>query len=403
MLLELNELMRRRGVGALICIGDSTSCNPELAYLTRARIPRGGVYFKAMDSEPLILVSHLDVNLARQGVVRDVRTFSDMGYDDIVARVGRRRALAELLVKLLKAEKVRGSIALCGYRSALESVNLADTLRRLGFHVLGEQRPTILDIARSTKDEWEVETIRRAGVKTLKVVKLFERLLSELVLRGGVAMYGQRPITVGFLKRQVAVWCAENGLTLNEGLILSVGPKSSDPHHSGSDEDRMVEGQPVILDLFPTDRSGYMYDFTRTYVIGKPSAEVRRMMDVVSHAHAVALDNLGDGISSERPFLSVCRYLGRRGYLTILDLERGVKEAAERGFVHSLGHGVGLTIGEEPYLRYRERSRLRTGMVFTVEPGLYEPDLGGVRIEDVVVLSQKGPEVLVKHPHLTMF
>lgn len=400
MLSDLDDLMSMKRVEALICLGDSTVGNPELAYLTRASIPRGGVYFRVLGGEPFIVVSQLDVGVARNGVVRDVRTFSDMGYDEIVARVGRRRALAEFLAKLLRAHSVRGAVALCGYRGSLESIQLADNLRQMGFHIQGEYRPTILDLARSTKDGWEIEMIRRVGAKTLQVVKMFERLLSEVRVGGGLVKYEGKALTVGFLKRRISVWCAEEGLTLPEGFILSAGPRSADPHYPGHDEDQVMEGHPIILDLFPRDVTGYMYDFTRTYVLGRTTRQTRQMLEDVHRSHAVAFDYLREGISCEEAFLNVCRFLGRRGYLTVLDLERGVREAAHRGFNHGLGHGVGLTIGEEPFLRSHERGRLRSGMVVTVEPGLYEPGLGGVRIEDVVVVGIRRPEILSEHPHL---
>ena len=90
----------------------------------------------------------------------------------------------------------------------------------------------------------------------------------------------------------------------------------------------------------------------------------------------------------------VCEYFEKKGHRTILTMG---DKTLDRGFIHSLGHGIGLTIGEEPYLTLGEREELERGMVATVEPGLYYPELGGVRIEDVVVIEPDGAREVVKH------
>jgi Xaa-Pro aminopeptidase len=403
MLSDLDDLLKARGFEALVCLGDSSSSSPDLAYLTRAHIPRGGLYIKKLGGEPLLIVSPLDVGVARLGIVRDVRTFNDVGYQEILARSGRVRALPELVAKLLRAEGVSGPVSVCGFASSAQILHLVDTLRRKGFRLAGQARPTILDLARATKDSWEMEAITRCGAKTITVVRRVEKLLSEADVRGREVRHEGIALTVGAIKRNVAIWCAEQGLTLPEGLILSMGPESSDPHHPGSDEGVIRPGQPLVFDIFPKDSSGYMYDFTRTYVLGRPVARIRRMLEDVQQAHQIALDNIRDGVKCEVSFLRVCRFLRSRGWPTPVDVRRNTDGTVGRGFIHGLGHGVGLTIGEEPYLRKWERSLLRKDMVVTVEPGLYEPGLGGVRIEDVIAVEDGGARRLVEHPYIIEF
>ncbi len=399
MLSDLDGLMKASGFGALICWGESTASNPELAYLTRAQIPRGGLYIKKLGVEPLLVVSDLDVGVARLGVVGDVRSFDELGYCEMLAKIGRVRALAQLVAKLLKSGGDPGRVAVCGYASSAPMIHLVDSLRRMGFRVSGQARPTFLDLARACKDRWELEAIQGCGIKTLKVVERFEKLLIEADIRGGKLILDGQALTVGALKRKVYVWCAELGLTLPEGVILSNGPDSAEPHHPGSEGKAIEVGQPIVFDIFPRDASGYMYDFTRTYFPGRPTSLLKLMLEDVRQAHQIALDNLREGVSCEMSFIRVCLFLRKRGWPTPIEARRELGKSPGRGFVHSLGHGVGLTIGEEPYLRQGERSRLKAGMVVTVEPGLYEPGLGGVRIEDVVAIEAKGVRRLAEHPY----
>ncbi|GBC69933.1 putative dipeptidase PepE [archaeon HR01] len=398
MLSELDGLMAGRGVEALVCLGDSTYSSPELAYLTRAHIPRGGVYLKRLGSRPVLVVSHLDVPLARSGVVADVRSFTEAGFNSFLSRYGRGRALAEFLLSLLRTEGVSGRVMICGYANAPPLIYLVDFFRRRGLQVVGMPRPTILDQAMATKDDWELDALRRCGEKTLRVVKRFEEMLGGAAVRGESLVVDGEVATVGMMKKMLRMWCAEEGLNLPEGLILSVGPKSSDPHYPGADDDKPKPGQPILLDIFPRDQTGYMYDFTRTYVVGRPSTRLRKMFADVLRARERAFESLREGVNLQQPFTAVCRVFRDRGWPTPLD-----KGLAGKGFTHSLGHGVGLTIGEEPYLRLGEDGRLRSRMVFTVEPGLYDPDIGGVRIEDVVALLDGRPAVMAEHPPMKVF
>jgi len=114
------------------------------------------------------------------------------------------------------------------------------------------------------------------------------------------------------------------------------------------------------------------------------------MYKSVSTAQQFAFDLAQAGCRAEALMNAVCDHFSSEGYKTIRDLARGDKIAEKIGFVHSLGHGIGLTIGEKPYLALYSDDNLKIGHVFTVEPGLYDPEVGGVRIEDVVALSDSG-------------
>ncbi|MGA2239672.1 MAG: M24 family metallopeptidase, partial [Candidatus Bathyarchaeia archaeon] len=135
---------------------------------------------------------------------------------------------------------------------------------------------------------------------------------------------------------------------------------------------------------------GYWFDLTRTYVVGKPLPKVKKMFDAVRQVQTRMLDSTREGTQASKMMNLACDLFERRRFKTIRAVLRGDKDAMRVGFIHSLGHGVGLTIGERPQLSLFSDETLRRGHVVTVEPGLYEPGLGGVRIEDTVVITKRG-------------
>ncbi|MCS7133472.1 MAG: M24 family metallopeptidase [Candidatus Caldarchaeum sp.] len=392
MLEEVNGLMERMGFDALVVYGESTASCPELAYFVRTAIPRGGIYLKKRGSEPLLVVSNLDIGCARKGMVSTVKTYGDYGLRELQRRYGPGRAFAQLLVSVLRDERVGGRVALAGRFDAFQAAFLIDYLRRMGFRVVGSPKPTLIDLCRRTKDQWEIDRIRDAGRKTVSVVRRFEKVLEEANVVNDKVVFEGAPLTSGRLRRLVKVWCAEEGLSLVEGFIIAVGPESADPHFVEEKDTPITSGTPILFDIYPADTTGYRYDFTRTYCIGRPRHPLRKMFEDILDAQQTALDTIEENIACEVPFVKVCRLLKARGWPTLLD-----REVKDRGFTHGLGHGVGLTIGEEPYLTRFNRSKLVSGDVVTVEPGLYEPGFGGARVEDVVLVEKDRCIVMTEH------
>lgn len=176
-----------------------------------------------------------------------------------------------------------------------------------------------------------------------------------------------------------------------EGTIVAVGPQGARPHDVGSGPLRA--GVPIVLDIFPRDKeTGYWGDITRTVVRGRASEAVRRMYRDVLAAQKLALSMVRPGVESRAVQQAVERSFREAGHETRLS-----PPGEECGFIHSVGHGVGLDIHESPGLR-NEPGRLSAGNVVTVEPGLYFPGLGGVRIEDTVRVTDTGYKYLATFP-----
>jgi len=170
-------------------------------------------------------------------------------------------------------------------------------------------------------------------------------------------------------------------------MIIAGGTKSANPHERGSG--RLKAGETIIMDIFPQHmNTGYWGDLTRTVVKGKASPYIKKMYNAVKAAQAAALSMLKPGVTGKSVHLRVCRELEKRGFPVKFP------EDSRKGFRHGTGHGVGLCIHESPSLSMFG-GRLRKGHVITVEPGWYDPEIGGVRIEDTVVITSNGWKYLV--------
>jgi len=157
--------------------------------------------------------------------------------------------------------------------------------------------------------------------------------------------------------------------------IVSCGPETALPHNTGSGP--LLENEPIVIDIFPRDElSGYYADMTRTVVKGEPSPEIREMYDAVRDAKTLAAAEVRAGAAGADLYNAVVEFFRDRGY-----------ESDTRGFIHSLGHGVGLEVHEEPSLGPRGGA-LAVGNVVTIEPGLYYPGTGGVRLEDMGAVTE---------------
>jgi Xaa-Pro aminopeptidase len=175
--------------------------------------------------------------------------------------------------------------------------------------------------------------------------------------------------------------------------IVACGPQSADPHAEG--EGPIEPGQPIVLDIFPRDlASGCWGDMTRTLCKGEPPERLRRYHAEVREAQRLATEAVRPGATGEELFRIAASYLASKGHDTRMG--KTPEQMPSEGFVHGLGHGVGLDVHEPPGLDEGATKPLVVGDVVTIEPGLYYRDFGGVRIEDMVLVTEDGYEVLNK-------
>ncbi len=395
---DIDSEMRSKGIDGIVVFGDTTLADPDLTYVAGGVLPRGGTYFKKLGRPPLLVVSNLDYGSARRaGRIKRIQTLTQWGYEKLVKRFeDKGGAFPHRVSQILRAEGVRGKVVLFGRNDVAKGLQLVERLRRLGVKVIGQQSPTILEAARDRKDGKELEEIRSVGARTAKVVNEVLHALRNAKEKRDHLEIGRKRATVGLIKFMIASKLARENLIAPEGTIFAIGPSGADPHNAGVAADEIKRGRLIVFDIFPQAESGYWFDMTRSFVVGRASARARKLFEAVRDAQMSSLDYLRAGITGEAAMELSCDIIERAGYRTVREVFQGRTKSLSTGFIHSLGHGVGLTIGESPYLSLATKDSLKSGEVVTVEPGVYLPGYGGVRIEDLVVLEQGVARVITK-------
>jgi len=262
---------------------------------------------------------------------------------------------------------------------------LADYLRSRNIKLNIQQQ---LFPERRKKSGAELSVIRNIMKRlTLAFVRI-EEILQISKIEGDLIKYNGEALTSEILKQEVNQVLIANNLIDTEGMIISCGEQAAMPHHPGAGILR--PNQTIICDIFPRDiASGYYGDMTRTYVKGAPSESVQKMFEAVKSAQESAIDLVQAGKSGKDIYNCICTNFISKGF-----------EVSSRGFIHGLGHGLGLDLHETPFLNSVSNDILQTGDVFSIEPGLYYPEFGGVRIEDIIAITENGVENLTKYPKI---
>ena len=391
---DLDRLMQDAALDALLVAG-GTIHNPAMYYFTGGIHLLRGFLIKKRGEAPVLFHPSMErEEAARSGLA--VRDLNDFSWNGVLHQAG-----GERLAQLLASLDVRGRLALLG------RVEIGPLLACLP--ALQEHRPEIelapefdgqavLARARATKSEDEVERIRHTGRATVEVVGNVADFLTSHRARGEVLVnQHDEVLTIGEVKRRINLWLAMKGLDNPEGCIFSVGRDAAIPHSTGIDSAPVETGKTIIFDIFPCEaRGGYFFDFTRTWVLGQASDEILATHQDVLEAVQLARRSIRPGVICGEVQVAVCQAFEARGHATLR-----TDAKATSGYVHTLGHGVGLDVQEPPYTRPEDKTAaFASGMVFTIEPGLYYPDRGlGVRLEDTVWLRPDGTlETLADFP-----
>ncbi len=186
---------------------------------------------------------------------------------------------------------------------------------------------------------------------------------------------------------------AEHDCESPTGHIVAGDEQAVGPHEKGHGP--IAHGKAIVIDIFPrSKKNGFYADMTRTVCIGKPSAELQKMYEAVSQAQDLAIAMLKPGADCKLIQDAVEKYFMARGYETS---GKGKEFAYEQGFVHGLGHGVGREIHETPHISRKSTDFLQAGDVVTVEPGLYYKNIGGIRLEDLLLVTGDGYKNLTRY------
>ena len=243
---------------------------------------------------------------------------------------------------------------------------------------------------RSQKTEDECKMIAQGNVASAKGIAKAKEILQKSTIKENRLIYKNRPLTSERLRQAIDIACLEAGAVAKDTIVAG-GKQACDPHERGTG--LLRPHQLIIIDVFPRVSShGYHGDMTRTFLKGNASESQKKLVSTVTKAQKAALSQIKSKIHCKAIHLAVEKYFLKQGYQT----EK--REGYYQGFFHGTGHGLGLDVHEAPSLG-NSRDVLKTGQVITVEPGLYYPDMGGCRIEDVVVVKSDGCKKLSSAPY----
>jgi Xaa-Pro aminopeptidase len=270
----------------------------------------------------------------------------------------------------------------------------ADELRARGFNIVPDGK--LFADLRRVKTAQEISNIEEAQWAVEDACAHAAWILGEAQIAGDDTLrWRGEGLTSELLRSEIEVELLRRGCAADEGTIAAGGSHAADPHDTGSGVLRA--GEAIIIDIFPrSQKSRYYADMTRTFVKGEPSEELQNMYDAVLESQETALSMIRAGVNGRDVHEKVSDILHEKGYKTAKHDQKPGEPLTE-GFFHGTGHGVGLEVHEAPRVSTADEE-LRAGDVISVEPGLYEPGVGGVRIEDLVVVTEDGCHNLTNFP-----
>ena len=388
---DLDCLLEERGLDAALVAG-AVHGNPAMYYMTNGAGLTSGFVLKKRGEEPVLLCWPMErEEAAASGLT--VVNLSRYDFVSILRETGDRlTATVELYRRVFADLGVSGRVGFYGLADrgrAWVLLNALD-LQLEGIEVHGDFDVTLIDAARATKGSTEAERIREMGRRTCEIVaRTVEFLKSFRVQDEALVQADGTPLTVGRVHEEINHLLAEQRLEDPEGFIFSIGRDAGIPHSKGRPDDVIALGQTIVFDIFPCESGGgYFFDMTRTFCLGYAPPEVEKVYQDVYECVEMLIGAYEVGTEAKHYQHQTCEFFESRGHPTIASDTK-----TEAGYVHTVGHGLGLAIHEEP--RFSDvptnTDVLKPGHVFTCEPGLYYPDRGfGMRIEDVIWIDPDG-------------
>ncbi len=400
---DLDRLMQEHSIDAILVTGPAQH-NPAMYYLTGGGHMTSADLIKPRGAEAVLYYNPMERDEAAATGLK-TKNLIDYDWQAFLKQADGDFAKGQALryQQMLTEQGVtsgRVSIFGIGEVGATYAVLAALQAVMPDIAVVGEDaRSSLMLEAMATKDKVEIERIRQMGKVTTAVVGQVADFLTSHKAKDGVVIKADgEPLTIGDVKSKINLWLAEKGVENPHGTIFAIGRDSGVPHSTGNPSDVMALGKTIVFDIFPCEAGGgYHYDFTRTWCLGYAPDEAQALYDDVLFVYQRVMSELKSNVPFKDYQKLACNLYEARGHATIKD-----DPSIQEGYVHSLGHGVGLNIHESPWSGSgaTERDVLVPGAVVTIEPGLYYPSKGlGCRLEDTIVVKPDGTfEILAEYP-----
>ncbi len=399
---DIEQVIKANNIDAL-WISGAAQHNPSMTYFTGSIHVTAADLFIIPGKQPILFHGMMErEEAAKTGF--ELISYSQYPLSEYLKMTDGNQLAANALRYKKMLEDIgltKGQVLLYGIREFGPFYSLIRELEDLlpGIQFKGDYNEVIILETRATKDPSEIEEIRKMGLITTGVVKRVENFLSEhKVVDDTLIKADGSPLTIGDVKSLINLWLAEAGAENPEATIFSIGRDGGIPHSTGFPSDIIQLGKSIVFDIFPCQGGGgYFYDFTRTWCLGFAPDEVQQAYDQVKQVYQQVVSELELGVNAAKYQERTCELFESMGHETIRQNPK-----AEEGYIHSLGHGLGLDVHEKPWFSRKDdpSNILQIGSVFTIEPGLYYNTKDfGIRIEDTWYVKEDGRfEKFVEYP-----
>jgi Xaa-Pro aminopeptidase len=402
---ELDALMQVRNLDAILITGNATH-NPPMYYMTGGGHVSAATLIKKRGEGAVLFCNDMERDEAAKSGLKIVPLGTYPWQDILKEANGDIALMSAIRLQRMFADcgLTRGRVGIYGHTDVSSFFATLAHFQHIApeISIIGEPRDnSIFMYTMETKDEAEVARIRKMGQITTEVVRRVAEYLTSREVRADEVLLKEDgiPLTIADVKSRIDLWLAELGAENPEGCIFAIGRDAGVPHSAGTPTDLIRLGQTIVFDIYPCEAGGgYFYDFTRTWSLGYATPEAQKLYDEVRSIFDKVMENFDLNAPFKDYQRLVCEEYEKNGHKTPLNTA-----APTEGYVHSLGHGVGLNIHERPWsgLTATDDNILKPGVIITSEPGLYYPDKGmGVRIEDTLWVRPDGKvEILAEYPY----
>src|SRR3984957_441481 len=364
----------------LLIVADSER-DANMLYATGLFVPDPFIFLQTAERRPLIVMSDLEIDRARREAPH-CRAVSLSCYQrklraDGVKKVG----FAKVIREILRERKIRRAVVPDSFPlgGARELKKLGIKLKPVAAVFPQREIKTADEVKKISAALMMAEVGMAEGMQALRHSKIDKR--RQLIYRGSPLPPERLRAVIDCAILQVC------GLAAN--TIVAGGIQACDPHERG--HGRLRAHEPIIIDIFPrSQKTGYFGDITRTVVRGRANEAVKKLYDTVLRGQKIGFEKIRAKVKTADVHKAVQKFFTQQGYKT------GKFNGRMEGFFHGTGHGLGLEIHEAPRMGASSAEMLRSGHVVTVEPGLYYPEIGGVRLEDVALVTASGAKNLTR-------
>lgn len=389
---DIDGLMQERGIDVAVVTG-AVKGNATMYYMVNGAAISHAIVIKKRGEEPVLFCGTMEREEAAASGLETIDT-SRYNIVEMIKEAGgdRLAASARYYQTVFEEFGVKGRVAFYGQGDVGRNWEFLKALDAAmpELTVTGEFTDDIFITARMTKGPEELERIRIVGKKTCEVVRHIADFMKSHKVDGGTLVKDDDgPLTIGDCKAEIKLALARRKIIEEVDTIFAIGRDAGIPHSRGNDADPIELGKTIVFDIFPQEEGGgYFFDMTRTFVLGEASQEILDSYKTLEECYDTVASTLEMGEKASVYQTRTCDFFEARGIET-----PRTNPQVTNGYVHSLGHGIGLDVHEKPTLSSLTGNEdvLVPGSIFTVEPGLYYPDKGyGMRIEDVYYVHEDG-------------